>query len=231
MLGEQEHAHGDDARDQDPEENALVAGDHGWVPLGVVLGAGVLAGLAAGLVDVPGVEVGAWEGAGGGGSWRSGGWAAVCQKTRAEATAFGDALLVVGVADTAVVRAAGGELQDEGGAGEGVERADGSAAEDEGDLGAGERGAELALEGCWLCGTQAACALSQGTRAGSAGTGASSELYRWTPRRCAGGVEQEAGDGVGVVGDAGAVVERERRGRVPFPERWLRHRFRGSSRR
>ncbi len=87
----------------------------------------------------------------------------------------GYAILVGDVGDGARVAAFGGELEDQGGAGEGVYGADGrrlltSAMWER------PRAELTECSSCWLAGTQAACAVSQGRREASPGVGCRSEV-------------------------------------------------------
>ena len=130
---------------------------------------------------------------------------------------FGDVLLVGGVGDGGLVVAVdeGGDLDGDGWADEVIDGADGGSAEDDGEFGVLEGEADLVGEGR-LWGMEAAWAVFQGMVA----WGVSSLVGREgggddvDAGAAVGGVEDEAGGGVGVVGDLGALVGGEGDGGV-----------------
>ena len=123
----------------------------------------------------------------------------------------GDAFLVAGVIDAGRVLIFRGEFEHEGGAGERINGPNRGGAGEQRDAGAAERGAQAAFEGV-AGGHPGGLAGEPGHEVRLGRGGGDLRAIDMQPGAAAGGVQQKAGGGVGVVGDAGAVVQREGRG-------------------
>jgi hypothetical protein len=122
----------------------------------------------------------------------------------------GDALLIVAGGDAIGVVGLGGELDHQSGAGERVYGADGGGVGESGDAGAGEGLREAGLE-LAAGGDPGRLGGEPGLRGNDSGCCGQLRGVEVDAFAAAGGVEEEAGDCMGVVGDSGAVVEGERR--------------------